>query len=92
MFSSFFILLVVLYGWPYELTMPDLKTISEQIESEMYDVTVEMFIADVKKMVANTRTLYSPQSAHSVCIWADMHDFQLLIFFFHQQCAYGLSV
>ncbi|PPD93068.1 hypothetical protein GOBAR_DD09962 [Gossypium barbadense] len=35
----------------------DLKTMSKRVESEQYYVTLEMFVADVKRMFANARTL-----------------------------------
>ncbi|PPS09696.1 hypothetical protein GOBAR_AA10963 [Gossypium barbadense] len=34
----------------------DLKTMSKRVESEQYYVTLEMFVADVKRMFANART------------------------------------
>ncbi|KAJ6998501.1 hypothetical protein NC653_014623 [Populus alba x Populus x berolinensis] len=42
----------------------DLKTMSKRVESEQYYVTLEMFIADVKRMCANARTYNSPDTIY----------------------------
>ncbi|XP_031372980.1 histone acetyltransferase GCN5 isoform X2 [Punica granatum] len=45
----------------------DLKTMSKRVESERYYVTLEMFIADVKRMFANARTYNSPETIYYKC-------------------------
>ncbi|VFQ88966.1 unnamed protein product [Cuscuta campestris] len=45
----------------------DLKTITERVESGICYVTVEMFVADVKRMVATARILHGPNSMHRRC-------------------------
>ncbi|KAI5589756.1 hypothetical protein BDE02_05G183100 [Populus trichocarpa] len=45
----------------------DLKTMSKRVESEQYYVTLEMFIADVKRMCANARTYNSPDTIYYKC-------------------------
>ncbi|KAJ6953756.1 hypothetical protein NC652_005477 [Populus alba x Populus x berolinensis] len=42
----------------------DLKTMSKRVESEQYYVTLEMFIADVKRMCANARTYNTPDTIY----------------------------
>ncbi|CAK7346495.1 unnamed protein product [Dovyalis caffra] len=42
----------------------DLKTMLKRVESEQYYVTLEMFIADVKRMCANARTYNSPDTIY----------------------------
>ncbi|XVE73030.1 hypothetical protein DITRI_Ditri11bG0085300 [Diplodiscus trichospermus] len=50
----------------------DLKTMSKRVESEQYYVTLEMFIADAKRMFANARTYNSPETIYYKC--ATRHD------------------
>ncbi|GLU03598.1 hypothetical protein SLE2022_207880 [Rubroshorea leprosula] len=45
----------------------DLKTISKRVESEQYYVTLDMFIADVKRMFANARIYNSPDTIYYKC-------------------------
>ncbi|KAL5702144.1 histone acetyltransferase [Ranunculus cassubicifolius] len=45
----------------------DLKTMSKRLESEQYYVTFEMFVADVKRMLANARTYNSPDTIYYKC-------------------------
>ncbi|KAK8693942.1 hypothetical protein V6N13_071508 [Hibiscus sabdariffa] len=45
----------------------DLKTMSKRVESEQYYVTLEMFVADVKRMFANARTYNSPDTIYYKC-------------------------
>ncbi|GAB2219737.1 hypothetical protein Droror1_Dr00007374 [Drosera rotundifolia] len=45
----------------------DLKTMSKRVESEQYYMTLEMFIADVKRMFANARTYNSPETIYYKC-------------------------
>lgn len=45
----------------------DLKTLSKRVESEQYYVTLEMFIADVKRMFANAKTYNSPETIYYKC-------------------------
>ncbi|XP_057977992.1 histone acetyltransferase GCN5 isoform X2 [Malania oleifera] len=45
----------------------DLKTMTKRVESELYYVTFEMFVADVKRMFANARTYNSPETIYYKC-------------------------
>ncbi|CAH9127130.1 unnamed protein product [Cuscuta epithymum] len=45
----------------------DLKIISERVESGQYYEIVEVFACDVRRMLANIRTLYALGSMHSIC-------------------------
>ncbi|KAJ6773801.1 hypothetical protein OIU79_017287 [Salix purpurea] len=45
----------------------DLKTMLKRVESEQYYVTLEMFIADVKRMCHNARTYNSPDTIYYKC-------------------------
>ncbi|KAF4358095.1 hypothetical protein F8388_009378 [Cannabis sativa] len=45
----------------------DLRTLSKRVESEQYYVTLEMFIADVKRMFVNARTYNSPETIYYKC-------------------------
>ncbi|KAL8158869.1 hypothetical protein V2J09_000406 [Rumex salicifolius] len=42
----------------------DLKTMSKRVESEQYYLTLEMFVADAKRMFANARTYNSPETIY----------------------------
>ncbi|CAA7399261.1 unnamed protein product [Spirodela intermedia] len=44
----------------------DLRTMSRRVESEYY-VTLEMFVADVKRMFANARTYNTPETIYYKC-------------------------
>ncbi|KAH8515417.1 hypothetical protein H0E87_004037 [Populus deltoides] len=56
----------------------DLKTMSKRVESEQYYVTLEMFIADVKRMCANARTYNTPDTIYYKCATRHVHTFVLL--------------
>ncbi|GMH27969.1 hypothetical protein Nepgr_029812 [Nepenthes gracilis] len=45
----------------------DIKTMSKRVESEQYYVTLDMFIADVRRMFANARTYNSPETIYYKC-------------------------
>ncbi|GAB2292311.1 DeSI-like protein hag1 [Dionaea muscipula] len=45
----------------------DLKTMSKRVESEQYYATLEMFIADIRRMFANARTYNSPETIYYKC-------------------------
>jgi histone acetyltransferase len=45
----------------------DLKTMSKRVESELYYVTFEMFVADVRRMFSNARTYNSPDTIYYKC-------------------------
>ncbi|KAK1399111.1 Histone acetyltransferase [Heracleum sosnowskyi] len=45
----------------------DLKTMSKRVESEQYYVTLEMFVADARRMFANARTYNSPETIYYKC-------------------------
>lgn len=45
----------------------DLKTMSKRVESEVYYVTFEMFVEDVKRMFSNARTYNSPETIYYKC-------------------------
>ncbi|XP_039005681.1 histone acetyltransferase GCN5-like isoform X2 [Hibiscus syriacus] len=45
----------------------DLKTMSKRVDSEQYYVTLEMFVADAKRMFANARTYNSPDTIYYKC-------------------------
>ncbi|XP_057509353.1 histone acetyltransferase GCN5 [Actinidia eriantha] len=45
----------------------DLKTMSKRVESEQYYVTLEMFLADVKRMFKNARNYNSPETIYYKC-------------------------
>lgn len=45
----------------------DLKTMSRRVESEQYYVTLEMFLADARRMFANARTYNSPETIYFKC-------------------------
>ncbi|KAF3436227.1 hypothetical protein FNV43_RR23319 [Rhamnella rubrinervis] len=45
----------------------DLRTMLKRVDSEQYYVTLEMFIADMKRMFANARTYNSPDTIYYKC-------------------------
>ncbi|KAL2535719.1 Histone acetyltransferase GCN5 [Forsythia ovata] len=45
----------------------DLKTLSKRVESEQYYVTLDMFVADVRRMFANARAYNSPDTIYYKC-------------------------
>lgn len=51
----------------YMIWGADLKTMLKRVESEQYYVTLEMFIADAKRMFANARTYNSPETIYYKC-------------------------
>lgn len=59
----------------------DLKTMSKRVESEQYYVTLEMFIADVKRMCANARTYNSPDTIYYKCATRHAHTLVLSVLF-----------
>lgn len=63
MFSVFF--LIIFFIW--NGVIADLKTMLKRVESEQYYVTLEMFIADAKRMFANARTYNSPETIYFKC-------------------------
>lgn len=50
-----------------DAVVADLKTMSKRVESEQYYVTLEMFVADAKRMFANARTYNSPETIYFKC-------------------------
>jgi len=51
------------------------------VESELYYVTFEMFVEDVKRMFLNARTYNSPETIYYKC--ATRHGANLLFIFLH---------
>jgi histone acetyltransferase len=45
----------------------DLKTMSKRLDSEQYYVTLDMFVADVKRMFTNARTYNTPETIYYKC-------------------------
>ncbi|XP_074316784.1 histone acetyltransferase GCN5 isoform X2 [Silene latifolia] len=45
----------------------DLKTMAKRVDTEMYYVTFEMFVADVRRMFDNARTYNSPETIYYKC-------------------------
>nr|GEW10782.1 histone acetyltransferase GCN5 isoform X1 [Tanacetum cinerariifolium] len=45
----------------------DLKTMAKQVDSEQYYVTLDMFLADARRMFANARTYNSPETIYFKC-------------------------
>lgn len=45
----------------------DLKTMWKRLESEQYYITLDMFVADVKRMFSNARTYNSPETIYYKC-------------------------
>ncbi|CAO2818843.1 unnamed protein product [Amaranthus hypochondriacus] len=45
----------------------DLRTMSKRVDSEVYYVTFEMFVADVRRMFENARTYNSPETIYYKC-------------------------
>ncbi|XP_002960878.2 histone acetyltransferase GCN5 [Selaginella moellendorffii] len=45
----------------------DLKTISRRLESEQFYLTLEMFVADLKRMFGNARVYNSPETIYFKC-------------------------
>jgi histone acetyltransferase len=45
----------------------DMKTMSKRVESELYYITFEMFVADVKRMFHNARTYNAPETIYYKC-------------------------
>lgn len=45
----------------------DLKTLSKRLESGQYYVTLEMFVADAKRMFSNAHTYNSPETIYHKC-------------------------
>ncbi|WRX10383.1 GNAT domain - like 5 [Theobroma cacao] len=55
----------------------DLKTLSKRVESEQYYVTLDMFLADAKRMFANARTYNAPDTIYYKC--TNRHDNHFLV-------------
>lgn len=49
------------------LLSADLKTMLKRVDSELCYITLEMFIADMKKMFSNARTYNSPETIYYKC-------------------------
>jgi len=45
----------------------NLKTMSKRLDSEQYYVTLDMFVADVKRMFTNARTYNTPETIYYKC-------------------------
>ncbi|XP_057517580.1 histone acetyltransferase GCN5 [Amaranthus tricolor] len=45
----------------------DLRTMSKRVDSEVYYVTFEMFVADARRMFENARTYNSPETIYYKC-------------------------
>ncbi|CAF2144091.1 hypothetical protein YC2023_025529 [Brassica napus] len=45
----------------------ELKTIAKRVESEEYYVTLDMFVADARRMFNNCRTYNSPDTIYYKC-------------------------
>lgn len=45
----------------------DLRTISRRLDSEQYFITLDMFVADMKRMFSNARTYNSPDTIYYKC-------------------------
>ncbi|KAJ7526467.1 hypothetical protein O6H91_16G007500 [Diphasiastrum complanatum] len=45
----------------------DLRTISKRLDSEQYFLTLEMFVADMRRMFANARVYNSPETIYYKC-------------------------
>ena len=68
--TAFFLLFLSKYIFELgcsSLVPSDLKTMSKRVESEMYYVTFEMFVADVKRMFHNARTYNAPETIYYKC-------------------------
>lgn len=61
----------------------DLKTMSKRVESELYYVTFEMFVEDVKRMFSNARTYNSPETIYYKCATRHGASTFCLFFFIH---------
>ncbi|CDP03687.1 unnamed protein product [Coffea canephora] len=45
----------------------DLKAMAKRVESELYYVTLDMFVADIRRMFVNARTYNSPETIYYKC-------------------------
>lgn len=72
-----------LYGWVLNrIYFADLKTMSKRLESEQYYITFEMFVADVKRMLANARTYNAPETIYYKCATRYIFfEFSTVLFF-----------
>lgn len=57
---------------------------SKRVDSEVYYVTFEMFVADVRRMFENARTYNSPETIYYKC--ATRHVFHLSVIIFAVLC------
>lgn len=71
------------------MAITDLKTMSKRVESELYYVTFDMFVADVRRMFNNARTYNSPETIYYKCATRykspfilSFHSSLLFVFFF----------
>jgi len=53
---------------------------SKRVESELYYVTFEMFVADVRRMFANARTYNSPETIYYKCATRHVLALPLLVY------------
>lgn len=59
---------------------------SKRVESELYYVTFDMFVADVRRMFANARTYNSPETIYYKCATRQVYYslmLQISFFYFH---------
>jgi histone acetyltransferase len=49
------------------MNITDLRTISRRLDSEQYFITLDMFVADMKRMFSNARTYNSPDTIYYKC-------------------------
>lgn len=82
---SFNFIYVKLWNFIMGMYNADLKTMSKRVESELYYVTFDMFVADVRRMFANARTYNSPETIYYKCATRQVYCssmLQLFLFFF----------
>lgn len=81
-FASISFTVIKLYGCLLnKLCHADLRTMSKRLESEQYYITFEMFVADVKRMLANARTYNAPETIYYKCATRYFSFICSLIFF-----------
>ncbi|KAH0912083.1 hypothetical protein HID58_035404, partial [Brassica napus] len=54
-------------AWPFKEPVDALDTIAKRVESEEYYVTLDMFVADARRMFNNCRTYNSPDTIYYKC-------------------------
>jgi hypothetical protein len=57
----------LLICWFLSMNITDLRTISRRLDSEQYFITLDMFVADMKRMFSNARTYNSPDTIYYKC-------------------------